>query len=938
VFPLIERAAYLSVSADLPLTAAVRFTVLADELGMYHREAGSQLSHSPQITAWYTGDGAPTSGESTHLVAQRSVPGRFGCNRLTCIFCDGKLLPANRFSNEPIGADEMLKDPAKRPRLFTSSVGAMRCIEYTRCCSACGAIHGCSQAWKDGTMGVGNDARHYPLNEIEVLRVTELSFFEIDAVYHVLFYLSGAHVTAHAAARLMSPRGRGLGDPPDPLCNPQLLRHAELLVLVLWWLFEVGCEDPCKTNLASVLQTVDGLDRYIERETVLVLLRHDQSSGVVPSGAESQQSDNSEPHIGLFHKLMMKWAMTNPLCDHPDCGTGLIMDGNQDVVAKTKHNKRQKQSEEQHEKEREDKGGGVTSFLQTEVEVEEVEVEESLTGSSSGEESDELPGATSDDDRDMDQGWPPLVRKVLRCTADELQCESKSEFSAADASKNFNLSGTGDILTGMVFHRTRGNVHEVHFPHGTNNPTLAWVVSCSGAFVSAHINEGEDKVPWCSVDEDLLGYIEWPEDEPITEPDTPHCCFDLSEVSRGARDARARAREQAKKSAAAAAGGGGGGGGGGAGGAGAGGVGEEGRENPPLVGLGVQQMEHDMIKGEVGCANKSKQKIKKKFEATNHIQVVSGPCRMVYSVVEHETFGEGATWNCLQLEMMIEYQLSLDPAAIFQIRLFIDDACSTLVHLYNELAKFARGKRTVLKTWVLLMLIAIDICVDGFHIRNHKEKWCRILLNPANRGLPENWNTQAGEQNFQEIVKYVGPLREMKRGRHRFVVMSLYMMWNMRLSKTPMNQRDTVRNRIERAATRVDKHKMREEARKRQLSQNLTSEGKSVVRGRFAVPKDYVKKFPRGFPEGLDVKYRCGCLHHTHVPIALFKDNETFLRNLVMKHITSHNQSSGRKFAAAGALKQWLLDKLVEQNPYIDMSKPSKPGVFTHMDHTCHRC
>jgi hypothetical protein len=38
-------------------------------------------------------------------------------------------------------------------------------------------------------------------------------------------------------------------------------------------------------------------------------------------------------------------------------------------------------------------------------------------------------------------------------------------------------------------------------------------------------------------------------------------------------------------------------------------------ENAPLLGIPVQRMEHDLINGEVVCANKGKQTIKKAFES-----------------------------------------------------------------------------------------------------------------------------------------------------------------------------------------------------------------------------------------------------------------------------------------------------------------------------------
>ena len=327
--------------------------------------------------------------------------------------------------------------------------------------------------------------------------------------------------------------------------------------------------------------------------------------------------------------------------------------------------------------------------------------------------------------------------------------------------------------------------------------------------------------------------------------------------------------------------------------------------------------------------------MKRGYEATNHIEVVSFPCRIAHSVLEHEIHGEGASWNCLQLQMMIKYHYSKDATAIFPIRLFIDDACSTIVHLLCELARFSRGEPTVLEPWVLFMLVASDICVDGFHHQNHREFWCRKLLNPAQRSLPDNWNTQAGEQNFQEIVKKVGGLREMKAGRNRFFLMSMYMISNLQLSQTPMAQRDTQTHMMQRGYSGKDKHKEREASRKRQLNLGLkTRSGKPMVRGRFPVPKDFIKKYPRGFPEGLAKKSICGALHHTHVAIALFKKHENHLGELVKSLLPARNQSSERRFTAAGALKDFLATHLEIANPHVDFTKP---GAFA-VEHSCRRC
>ena len=78
----------------------------------------------------------------------------------------------------------------------------------------------------------------------------------------------------------------------------------------------------------------------------------------------------------------------------------------------------------------------------------------------------------------------------------------------------------------------------------------------------------------------------------------------------------------------------------------------------------------------------------------------------------------------------------------------------------------------------------------------------------------------------------------------------------------------------------------------------------------------------------------CGALHHTHVRIALFLENEEQLGKLVMDLLPVHNKSSERKFAAAAALKEFMAEALEKESPYVD---PTKPGAFS-LTHARRRC
>ena len=239
----------------------------------------------------------------------------------------------------------MTKDPNKTPCLYTAEDGAVRCFEYLRHCSSCEAVHGCSQAWQGQVMGQG-EARHYPLDKIEVLRVTNITYFAVEVVLQAMFLLTGAHVTAHSAARLMRFQGRRLGEPPQPLCNPKLLRHAEIIAMVVWWHFEVEELDPCTTDLSQALGQEADLDLFVEKETLLQLRRLATDSCVIPGDEKDGGETSQGGYIGTFHKMMMKWPLVHGPCYHPDCGAFLIMDGNQDVVAKMKAKKKTKQYKE----------------------------------------------------------------------------------------------------------------------------------------------------------------------------------------------------------------------------------------------------------------------------------------------------------------------------------------------------------------------------------------------------------------------------------------------------------------------------------------------------------------------------------------------------------------------------------------------------------------
>ena len=81
---------------------------------------------------------------------------------------------------------------------------------------------------------------------------------------------------------------------------------------------------------------------------------------------------------------------------------------------------------------------------------------------------------------------------------------------------------------------------------------------------------------------------------------------------------------------------------------------------------------------------------------------------------EFETQGEGAVSNSQQV---IEVIVAAEGAGErVPTALMIDDACSTITHLMVEIVAFARGKELRHQPgWALLLLLSMDILVDGFH-------------------------------------------------------------------------------------------------------------------------------------------------------------------------------------------------------------------------------
>ena len=77
----------------------------------------------------------------------------------------------------------------------------------------------------------------------------------------------------------------------------------------------------------------------------------------------------------------------------------------------------------------------------------------------------------------------------------------------------------------------------------------------------------------------------------------------------------------------------------------------------------------------------------------------------------------------------------------------------------------------------------VDIKIDRFHYKNHKNKWCRENMNPDSSKNLKNVNTEAMEQAFAWLKGYAPSLRYMKRVNFVFVILDMIDRRNMNIDR-----------------------------------------------------------------------------------------------------------------------------------------------------------
>lgn len=234
-----------------------------------------------------------------------------------------------------------------------------------------------------------------------------------------------------------------------------------------------------------------------------------------------------------------------------------------------------------------------------------------------------------------------------------------------------------------------------------------------------------------------------------------------------------------------------------------------------------------------------------------------------------------------------------------------------------------------------------------------------MLLNPKSRVLPREYNSQAVEQLWQKVVKVIPSLNFFKEGRFRFMLLSLYQIWNMRqvsIAARGGGAGSTAggadNRRFKREVNRgKNKHKLR--SRKQQKTAKMQRSSKESTAssaaasaaaasassaaaaapppppaavpgegwassgkggGRLPVPECYLSEMPLGFDPRMSERLGGDRRRFSSVPIALFRDNEDALLGLVRQYVPASGAAlPNQTFAARMALQKWMIAKLVEE-------------------------
>jgi len=199
---------------------------------------------------------------------------------------------------------------------------------------------------------LGYTAISYARDDVEVLRVSRLSYIDVEIVDEVLFgYLQG-EVFFYTAALLQGSFGRAIEDAARTVCADEILSHAVFKRLAVWWV-EIGLlETPLsKTDLAQVHSgSEDRLNLFLLRgsrdEVRARPARRPPSAKHLPRRPSRVLVPHNQGYgkRGPFSRGLTRWAQNHRCLTHCGCHTAFVVDAQFDAMYRLKAHSRKKGS------------------------------------------------------------------------------------------------------------------------------------------------------------------------------------------------------------------------------------------------------------------------------------------------------------------------------------------------------------------------------------------------------------------------------------------------------------------------------------------------------------------------------------------------------------------------------------------------------------------
>ena len=834
----------------------------------------------------------------------RSVDVVLTCPLGKCFICGAPFDPLSPYNPE-IGVEELYKGEAHMS-YFYHSQGRYTAYEITRSCSnrECRAIHHTSHArCKDETAGGPLKIVPFTMSSIVALRCSNLSYVHAALLNEAVIIYDEGRVPIDRLAYLLDHRRWDLSEPAERIISPKVLFCAIQIWLAIWWLQNVPRNQHIpELDITDMFGTDTSRLSFLARET----------------------RDNSPDDRGILAMAMTHWAILHKCVDHCGCGKGVVQDGQFDLTRKLTSSElkekikndsmKSKLSAKRKKSEKRDQGDGSDKCLLSRSNGEYVQIK----------------GAG------LEQQWHPLIRREVRIAAHQIPTIMYTHDSAtnvADIVSALNCINSEHEVRGVVTHRDSAFVWSI-FLFDCANEEAGMFIQVSTAHLHAYLLHEQtvlplESIPSClwgtldltsvnartaplatvpvtGVSDDLVGDEELScegkedkddkddEDDDDDEDDQDdhddhallHTVTAATHVTTGPSATSASSSAAASSATAVSSA----------------------VIDDPKVKVVMSNFEYA-----VDCIAKADAQptVAHRLPRTNHVEVIAGVCRVNYSFREFPHTGEGALSNCQQLIDLVSDYILLGRR--FSLVSFCDDACSNLMTLMKEMVSIARGKPTRLQPIAgVITLLCIDAPVDGFHfVRNHKEIFCKMFLDPEKRNFPYGMNSQAVEENWQVLVKHCPSLCYMDEGTFRFMLLSIIQMENMARAKTPVARQSKKRSKSTLDNLGPSKHK-----RNYEKAHGKKKAIKKTVHGRLPIPEEFSAAMPDGYDPRLREVDGSGNRVYTDFDPTWIITHEAHLVGIIRRFIPQHGFGRppvSNLIRARQALHSWLVDMCVEE-------------------------